>query len=356
MAHQDTGDVEEVSPGCWILKLPLPFPIEFVNCYLIQDGGEACLVDCGLHTSKALAHFQAALKMIGVLPGNISTIVVTHYHPDHFGMAGTIQSMTGARVIMSSLEYEVLSHSWYNAGSRDDQAISRMLEQSGMPRSLVARLQVQRARLGSHIDPVQEIATVDEGDTIGVGGRRFQVILTPGHSPGHLCLFEAETGLFWVGDHLLPRITPNIGLFSFSNPQPLGSYLASLEKVNGLPVKLALPSHGEPFEDVPTRVKDLILHHERRLSTLLSLMTRRAVTPYTLSQKLFGKDLSEQAKRFALAETLAHLEHLVAGGEAEKVQDNGLVRYRSVVPNQRRQPSVTRDDSVDTSPEIKEEH
>jgi len=301
-----------------------------VNCYLIESNGEACLVDCGLHTAKALAHFQDALKMIGIAPGKISSIVVTHYHPDHLGMAGTVQSMTGARLIMSSLESEVLGHNWYNAGSRADQAIGQMLEQSGMPRSLIARLQSQRARLGSHIDPVREIGTINEGDAILVGGRCLQAIITPGHSPGHLCLFEAETGLFWVGDHLLPRITPNIGLYPLTNPQPLESYLTSLEKVSRLPVKLALPAHGEPFEDVRGRVEELILHHQRRLNTLLSLMTRRGSTPYTLSQRLFGKDLPDQARRFALAETLAHLEHLVAQGLAAKGQENGLVRYRTV--------------------------
>ncbi|MBI3014538.1 MAG: MBL fold metallo-hydrolase [Candidatus Tectomicrobia bacterium] len=330
MVHQGTGDVEEISPGCWVLKLPLPFPVEVVNCYLIEGNGEACLVDCGLHTSKALAHFQAALRMIGIAPGDISTIVVTHYHPDHLGMAGTIQSMTGARIVMSSSEYEMLGHNWYDPGSNADRAIHQMLEQSGMPRSLIARLHAQRVRLGSHIDPVQEVTAVNEGDAIIVGRRRLQAIITPGHSPGHLCLFEAETGLFWVGDHLLPRITPNIGLFPLSNPQPLGSYLTSLEKVSQLPVKLAFPAHGEPFEDVRGRVEELILHHQRRLHTLLSLMTRRGSTPYTLSQKLFGKNLPDQARRFALAETLAHLEHLVAEGQAEKAQENGLVRYRNV--------------------------
>lgn len=329
MVHQGTGDVEEIAPDCWLIKLPLPFPIESVNCYLIIGGAEACLVDCGLHTAQALNHFRSALNMIGVEAERISTIVVTHHHPDHLGMAGTIQSITGARVVMSAVEREIVSRDWYGPGGTIEGAIRRMLEQSGMPGGLVDRLKSQRAWLSSHIDPLENVISVNDGDILPVGKRSLRVILTPGHSPGHLCLFEAETGTFWVGDHLLPRITPNIGLYPLSDPKPLGNYLESLEKVLLLPIQRAFPSHGEPFENIAARVAELKAHHLRRLDTLLSLMTRRGTTPYVLSQKLFGEDLPDQARRFALAETLAHLEHLVAQGRAVKSETKGLVHYRT---------------------------
>lgn len=340
MVHQGTGDVEEIAPGCWIIKLPLPFPVESVNCYLIENGSDSCLIDCGLHTTQALNHFRMALGMIGTEAERISTIVVTHHHPDHLGMAGTLQALTGARVAMSAPEWEIVNRNWYDPGGTIDGAIRKMLCQSGMPRTLVARLQAHRARLSAHIDPLKNVTCLDDGEILLVGDHRLRVILTPGHSPGHVCLFEPETGLFWIGDHLLPRITPNIGLYPLSDPNPLGSYFHSLEKVVQLPINRALPSHGEPFEDVTGRTAELKTHHRRRLETLLSFMSRRSVTPYHLSQKLFGRDLPDQARRFALAETLAHLEYLVAEGHAAKSEENGLVRYRTTVPS-RRKPCLT---------------
>jgi len=161
-------------------------------------------------------------------------------------------------------------------------------------------------------------------------GERYRVIWTPGHSDGHICLFRERDGVFLAADHVLPRITPNVGLYSERDREnPLGDYLNSLEKVANLPASIVLPGHGEPFTDLAGRTAEIIEHHRQRELQILALLNERPQHAYDLAEQLFGHRWNNsEARRMAVAETLSHLEHLRFGGQVEQRRTkDGFILY-----------------------------
>jgi glyoxylase-like metal-dependent hydrolase (beta-lactamase superfamily II) len=196
-------------------------------------------------------------------------------------------------------------------------------------------------RRAIHLPPREAVAPLADGETLHLAGAAYQVIWTPGHADYHLCLLR-EDGLFIAGDHILPRITPNIGLYPNSRANPLRDYFASLARVRDLPARLVLPGHGHPFSDLAARVDELRLHHEERAAQTLALLAARpdGADAYTLASDLFGGRLrNADDHRFALAETLAHLEDLRAQGQVERVahDEGGHITYvaTAIVPADR---------------------
>ncbi|MBO0777582.1 MAG: MBL fold metallo-hydrolase, partial [Ktedonobacteraceae bacterium] len=165
--------------------------------------------------------------------------------------------------------------------------------------------------------PHEDITLVEDGDYLTLAGESYRVIWTPGHSDGLICLFRERDGVFLASDHILPRITPNIGLYStHDRPNPLGDYLASLEKVSPLPASIVLPGHGEPLHDLAGRITELAAHHEERANRLLHMLTEKPQHAYALTEQMFGERLkNDEARRMATAEVLSHLEYLRLQGK-----------------------------------------
>jgi glyoxylase-like metal-dependent hydrolase (beta-lactamase superfamily II) len=306
------------------IRVPVPFPTATVNCYLVRTHEGAVLVDTGVYTPQARDVLEKALRAAGVEPGGLRAVVVTHGHPDHVGLAGWLQEVYGAPVVLSEVEAEVVRRVWQD--NRRIRATARMLASHGMPEDLVRQAAGRAHRLTALVAPLGALRTVQDGGEVRAAGFSARVHWVPGHSDGHIVLLDRR-GRMFCGDHVLPAISPHIALYPDARPNPLGDYLRSLRRTRDLPVRLALPGHGEAFTDWADRVEALVRHHEERLQTVLRALPAEGATAYATALQVFGPDLGIEDVVLAVTETLAHLEWLRAEGLVTREEDHP-VRYR----------------------------
>ncbi|HZO62179.1 MAG TPA: MBL fold metallo-hydrolase [Gaiellaceae bacterium] len=301
-----------------VLRVTYPMPMSpgHVHGYLLAAGDGYVLVDTGLGLPD-LAERWAELAPRIDRP--VETIVITHFHPDHVGGAAAAAEATGASVHQGALDYEQCEKVW--GGEDWGPRIADWFHLHGAPPEATAELleagSVYRPFVGFARDP----GLLHEGDEIA----GWHVVELPGHADGHICLLR--DGVLVAGDHLLPRITPAVGLYPESRPDPLGDYLASLERVAGLAPSLALPGHGEPIADPAGRAREIVEHHRDRLDAAESALRDGPCTGYELSFALFPDDRGPSQRRFAVAETLSHVERLVFEGRAARGGADGRVTY-----------------------------
>jgi glyoxylase-like metal-dependent hydrolase (beta-lactamase superfamily II) len=322
----------EVVPGIWKITVPIPFPLRTVNIYAVIGKDGWAMLDTGLGVLEARTALQEGLERAGLELKNLKTIVLSHHHPDHVGLSGELQEHSGATVYMHSIDATSIQVIW--AGTMPDRFkhVSRFFLQHGLPQTELWFTQVEPG-LRQHIirvPPPEAITTVEDGAYIDLVGERFRVIWTPGHSDGHICLFRERDGVFFAADHVLPRITPNIGLYSeYERQNPLDDYLASLAKVESLPASMVLPGHGEPFTDLATRVQEIIHHHEEREEQLLAMLDEQPQNAYQLALQLFRHRVqNNEAMRMGVAEVLSHLEYLRLTGRLQQQRTkDGMILY-----------------------------
>lgn len=310
------------------VRLPLPFALKIVNCYLIRDGDGWCIVDTGLHTPQAEACWRQVFDALDIGPHNLHRLVLTHCHPDHYGMAGWLQryfrgniAVEGAEREFQIADYVFLPH--------DDTAtvLLDFFLNCGVPAAMSQGIlgNLDNLRLATRPHP-ERVEYLHHGDELEIGRRRFRLLHTPGHSDGHLMLHDTTDGLLLCGDHVLQTITPNIGLWPATEPDPLGRYLDSLGSIADLDVRLALPGHGELITDWRGRIGELLTHHDERLAHMKAAIDGQA-TPFDVCSRVFDvPKLTTHEIRFAVAETLAHLEYLVGQGELAR-RRNGRWQY-----------------------------
>jgi glyoxylase-like metal-dependent hydrolase (beta-lactamase superfamily II) len=285
--------------------LPLPFPPMHVHIYLLRGELGWTAVDTGLGLPEAGAQWQGILTS---LDAPIRRIAITHFHPDHVGAAATAEALTGAPVHQGELDYAQCEQVW---GSDDwPERIAAWMERHGTPPE-IAREVVQQGRVASlFIQFAARPELLREGDSLD----GWRVLDLPGHADGHIG-FERD-GILVAGDHLLPDISPTVGRYAEGRADPLGAYLSSLERTVELDPELALPGHGEPIHDPAARARELIEHHRERLDVTAAALRDGPRTAYEVSLAVFERDLDPSGRRFAVAETLAHLERLAAEGRA----------------------------------------
>ncbi len=316
---------QPAAPGVVRIELPLPIPaLKVVNVYLI-DGEDRSLVDAGIHTAEAEAALREGLAEHGIRMEDLARTFVTHLHPDHFGMAGTLER-AGSSIVTHRPEAERARATWARDGRLID-ATYAWFDLHGMSPAVNDGMREAWIAMRSRVDDVERIAVVDDGSTFDLGGRSARVVWTPGHTDFHAVLFDEDTGTLFAGDHVLPIITSNVGLYSFSRDDPLGDFLSSLRSMRALPVRRVLPAHGEPFDDLAGRVDELLEHHRLRLEAALELCI--GSDAYTIAKRLFTRLRSAHEERFALAETLAHLRHLERTDRAVP-DERRPVRWRAV--------------------------
>jgi len=287
------------------LTFPLPLGIRHVHCYLLPGADGWTLVDTGLGLPDAEARWARALDG---LDAPVARIVVTHFHPDHAGGGEDAQALTGARVLQGVLDYEQCERVW----GREDwsERLADYLQGHGLPEPTGDELRHESRTFGPFIRFARDPEPLREGDRVD----GWEVLELPGHADGHICLLR--DGVLVAGDHLLGAITPTVGLYPDSRPDPLGDYLASLERTVELAPALALPGHGDTISDPVSRAREIVEHHRRRLDETAAALGPEPRTGYEVSVALFGESLDASGRRFALAETLAHLERLVQAGRA----------------------------------------
>jgi glyoxylase-like metal-dependent hydrolase (beta-lactamase superfamily II) len=310
MTSEQLKPLTQISPDIYQLRLPLPFALNHVNCYLLQGKEGWTIIDTGLNIPEARALWEETFETFNIGPDDIDKIVLTHVHPDHYGLAGWLQKWSGASIWMSPREAELARQIW----GKDNlpHALLDLFHRAGLPVEIEREAGAKTQELRElTLPPPRYAGFLKPGQGFSTGSRQFRSIHAPGHSDGQLLFYDAEDHLLLSGDQVLLKITPNIGLWPISEPDPLGRYLASLQQLAGLEVRLALPGHRGLITDWPGRIAELQEHHARRLEEMLATLNGKGVTAYQVCTQVFGSQLSMHEIRFAVAETLAHLEYLV---------------------------------------------
>jgi glyoxylase-like metal-dependent hydrolase (beta-lactamase superfamily II) len=323
----EDGKTRILADGVVQVFLPLPFKPTIVNVYLVRAGDGWTLVDTGMHTGDSRRAMEAALAEHGIAPTDVTRIVCTHHHIDHYGTSGPYRDLTHAQVLLHPLEAEKAAATATATGESD--AWNARLGVPAVPPE--KRMPSPSLAFGTLYSPAIPDALLADGDEIPLGdGRRFEVVWTPGHTPGHCCLLLQPDGILFVGDHLLPKITPHVGMYPGGPENPLGDFLNSHEKIKRVDARLVCPAHGGVYEDHRRRASQLIDFHRVRKMTMHDAIRRKPLTPYEVALEAFA--ISPQ-NRFqvmaATSETLAHLELLRFEGRALKSEEDRVVRYRA---------------------------
>lgn len=321
----------EPAPGVFRLVLPLPFPgLEAVNAYLLADGDGAVLVDCGIYDPAredgGWSDLSAAIETTGYRVTDVRTLILTHAHIDHFGMAPLVVKESACEVWMhaaASADLEVL---------RDPDSARRrladMLRDHGVGAAEIdelTRFEDWRAFVAGSVDPTSDL---EGGEVLSAGGRQWKVVHTPGHAQSHVCLWSAVHGLLISGDHLLPKITPHIDFGRGRVEDPLGQFLRSLALIEDLDPSLVLPGHGRPFPEGAERARVVMRHHDRRLGAILQVVRKRPRSANEIVDEIFGEQLLNFDRRLALGEALAHLAYLRHRGEVERIESPHGYMYK----------------------------
>jgi glyoxylase-like metal-dependent hydrolase (beta-lactamase superfamily II) len=326
----------ELLPGVWRLPLPLrDSPLGHVNTYLVRADDGYLLVDCGWDTADTLRALEGHLRALDIRLPDVRQLVITHIHPDHYGLAGRLREITSAELSFHRLERLYIESRYVDA----DVLLSEMrewLHLNGTPPEELDHLNRGSMSMMERVQIAFPDRTLDGGEEIPCGRYAFKVIWTPGHSAGHICLYDARNKVLLSGDHVLPHITPSVGLHVRTNGNPLADYLDSLRLIGRLEAELVLPGHGEPFQGLPERTDELLAHHQRRLEEVVRLLSKQpgeSLTGYEIASRMGWSrrrtwdDLTGFERRLAVTEALAHIELLHARGQVEKRCADGAVRY-----------------------------
>jgi glyoxylase-like metal-dependent hydrolase (beta-lactamase superfamily II) len=327
----------EILPGIHQLKLPFPLQLDqlAVNAYLIQGDKGWMLVDTGWNTNQAFSAMERQLREIGLGFENIALILITHFHPDHYGLAGRLVQASNAKVALHHIEKDFIDSRYMNMNGLLDQTAG-ILRTNGVPEKDLPRLQKASLGVRQYVSPVSPEVVLQGGEVINQGPFQFEVVWTPGHSPGHVCLLERSRKVLISGDHVLPATFPNVGLHSQSGPDPLPNYLRSLRALEELDVNLVLPAHEHVFSGLKPRVQEILHHHDERKKAIVTALSEGPQTAYEVSLKIpwivngitmSFSQLQALDRRLAVMSAMAHLEPLHSEGTAEKTQRDGVIVY-----------------------------
>lgn len=292
------------------ITLPVPWELKSVNVHLVELDEGFMLIDSGVASKECFQVLKAALFEHGVKWSDVRTLLLTHYHPDHIGLSWKILKLTGARLVMHRADAEYLEElaRWNGVP-----CYAEAMRIGGVPAELATEmenaLRGNRPAFRTH-HPDQ---TLEGGETLAVRGGTLEVIWTPGHTPGHVCLYSPEQRILISGDHVLEKITPNIAWHP--NQDMLAQFLASLALLLPYEVEVVIPSHGTRFEDHRAVIRGTATHHEERCGAILRRIAREPMTAHELVLAIWHRKLSAFHHHFAVFEILAHLEYMARRGQ-----------------------------------------
>ncbi|MFI1965286.1 MBL fold metallo-hydrolase [Streptomyces pathocidini] len=350
---QGTAGVRDHGGGVWSIPVPIPDnPLGHTLVHLLDTDRGPVLIDTGWDDPESWEVLVAGLAACGTGIADIHGVLVTHHHPDHHGLSGQVREASGAWIAMHAADAQVVRRTRTSEPGVWIDYLTAKLAAAGAPEEHLAPLRAARASGAARALPGTRHALPDReiepGALLDLPGRRLRAIWTPGHTPGHVCLHLEErhpslpegqgNGRLFSGDHLLPEITPHIGLYE--DPEdatvtdPLGDYLDSLERMARLAPAEVLPAHQHAFTGAPARVRDLLAHHAERLAGLRALLAQRPLTPWELAERMEWNrpwpQIPYGSRTIAVSEAEAHLRRLVKLGQAEAVPGTDPATYQAV--------------------------
>lgn len=310
--------VERIRPGLWSIPVPLPNnSLRYVLVYAFETPDGPYIVDAGWNTDDAYAALGDGLAHAGFSMSDVKGILVTHIHPDHYGLAGRVREASGGWIALHPADAALIRER-YDEPSELLALVATMLRRFGAPADELASLTQASMPVRSLVDAVQPDVLFEDGDQPEVPGWDLTAIWTPGHSPGHLCFWEGNTRLMLSGDHVLPRITPNISFHPQAGSDPLGDYLRSLDKLRAYNPDEVLPAHEHRFVNLQARLDELREHHESRFAEVLASIEAGITTAWEIASKMHWSRSWDRIEGFmrraAVGEAMAHLRALEQRG------------------------------------------
>lgn len=321
----EAGKLHAVAPGIFWLRMPLPFSLDHINLWVLDDGDGWALVDTGLNAPSCKAVWNDLLA--GPLAAKpVKRVIVTHYHPDHLGMAGWLTHKTGSPLVMARTEYLMARMLTLDVADAPPSQAVAFYAHAGWPDEALDTFRHKGwgrfSLVVSRLPPSFE--RIADGDTLTIGARDWRIVIGRGHTPEHACLVADADGLMIAGDQVLPRITSNVSVYS-TEPEadPLGDWLDSIEKLRGLdPDLYVLPAHNEPFRGLHVRLDQLAEDHHRKLDALQGFLATPR-TAFECFEVLFRRAVGSDEIMMATGETLAHLHYLERRGRARRERHAG---------------------------------
>lgn len=319
---------EQLYPNIYRLRIPLPKnPLKELNCYVIAGKERSLIIDTGFNRPECEEALLGGIAELGIALDR-TDVLLTHRHSDHTGLAHLLEER-GARVFAGRAEQEAIrkmagGEAWVNM---NEKARLLGLEEYGITVDDHPGYRYRPL-------PLAACRPLAEGDRLSYGGYDFEVVDIPGHTPGHIGLYEAEHKLFFCGDHILFTITPNITFWDFRQDS-LAQYFASLRKVAALPIELLFTAHRELVSNHLARIEELLQHHEKRLAEVMAIMAQGEQTASRTAAQMHWdirarswEDFPKAQKWFATGEAAAHLEYLVNQGRLQRRTADGIMYYR----------------------------
>lgn len=328
------GEVKPIAPGVYWVRMPLPFALQWINLWLLEDGDGWTIVDTGIATEQTREHWRTIFESaLGGKP--VKRVICTHMHPDHMGLAGWICRKFNADLWMSRLEYITGRMLVADTGREAPEEGVKFYRAAGWDEDALDSYRVRFGGFGKAVSRVPDAyRRITDGDEISIGGRIWRVIAGNGHSPEHACLWQQELKLFISGDQVLPRISSNVSVFP-TEPEgdPLADWISSCAKLrDAIPADvLTLPAHNEPFLGLHDRLNNLIEGHEKALARVLHRLKQSPKRAVDLFGALFARKIGPDLVGMATGEAIAHANCLIGRGLARRVVDaEGVARYEAV--------------------------
>ncbi|MGQ9546238.1 MAG: MBL fold metallo-hydrolase [Dehalococcoidia bacterium] len=325
-----------VLEGVHQIKSPCPRSASWsTNVYAIEGNDGHILIDSGWDSQECLWALQEGLRGANLKLRDIKQVIITHIHPDHYGLATKIKQICGAQVAIHRIEGDsVLPR--YKDYAHLMTKTKDLLQQNGVPENELPQLTEASLWMNRYVTPDLPDVRLEDGDTISNGSFKFEVLWTPGHSLGHICLYERRRKFIITGDHVLYDMMPHVSFNPQSGDNPLGNYIFSLKKLDSLDVHFVLPGHGPVFNALGLRIERILQYHEERRRAILRSLRDGLKTAYAIAQQIpwttregnsTFQNLGIWDKRMAVTETIAHLKLLVEEGQVGNVDMDGASFY-----------------------------
>lgn len=328
--------VEQVRPGLWSIPVPIPDnPLRYMLAYAFELPDGVALVDAGWDTPQAWDALNQGLAVTGHAVTDVKAVLVTHIHPDHYGLAGRVREVSGAWIGMHELEAATIPDQYGDAAEQMIERNRQWFDRCGAPEEEARAFAEASAEILTHIS-TQPDRLLTDGERLQLPGWSLEAVWTPGHTPGHLCFYERDQELLLSGDHVLPRISPNISSHPMQGPNPLGDFLQSLDRLLPLSEQEVLPAHEYRFHGLAERVDELRAHHQARLDEVFKLLREHeSLSTWEVTERLtWSRSWGEFAilmRQAAVGETRAHLVFLESLGLINRIETESEERWTAGV-------------------------